>query len=82
MNGNRAMMRGRLVELTEKRNITRKKARLLCEQIAPMINPALEDVAEMDIAGAAALMDDLVLHQAELMSIDGKIKELEESLYG
>jgi len=82
MNKNIAMMRGKLADLTEKRKILRRKARLVCKEIPTMINPALEDVADMDIAGAASLMDELVMHQAELLSINGQIKELEESLYG
>ncbi len=82
MNKNIAMMRGKLADLTEKRKILRRKARLICKEIPTMINPALEDVADMDIAGAASLMDDLVMQQAELLNLESSIKDLEESLYG
>ncbi len=81
MISNRVMMRAKLADLVEKRKITRRKARAACKQIIPMINPALEDVEKMDIPAAADLMDAIVMHQAELLSIGSQIDDLEEELY-
>lgn len=81
MNSNRAMMRVKLADLVEKRKITRRKAMAACKQIIPMINPALEDVEKMDIVSAADLMDAIVMHQAELLSLGSQIAALEEELY-
>ncbi|HHL33118.1 MAG TPA: hypothetical protein ENJ30_01995 [Desulfobulbaceae bacterium] len=81
MNSNRAMMRAKLADLVEKRKITRRKARTACLNIMPMINPALEDVEKMDIVAAADLMDEIVMHQAELLSLGSQIADLEEALY-
>jgi len=78
---NRTMMRGRLAELTEQRDRVTRKAKALCEQVLPIINPALFDVAEMDIPGAAAIMDELVMEQAKILNLGAKIEELEKALY-
>ncbi len=79
---NRQLMKGHLLDLREKHEKTRKQAINLCKQIMPMINPALDEVCDMDIASAAVAMDNLVMHQAELLSLKSKIAKLEEALYG
>lgn len=81
MNSNRQLMKARLSDLKEKKEKNRKKALNICRQIMPLINPALAEVVDMDIASAAAAMDELVMHQAELLSLASKIEELEEALY-
>ena len=82
MNQNRTMMMGRLHDLKARRKAARKLAKNSCNMIMPMINPMLSPVEELDIAGAAAAMDELVMHQADLLSLGAKIRELEEALYG
>lgn len=80
MNENTAMMKVRRMEMIERQTDLRMKAKGLCRMIAPMINPVLKDVEKMEIALAANSMDELVMIQAELLSIGGKIAELEEAL--
>lgn len=80
MNQNLAMMKVRRMELVEQRTSLRLKARSLCRTIPTLINHTLEEIEDMKIAEAANAMDDLVVTQAELLSIGSKIAELEDSL--
>jgi hypothetical protein len=82
MNHNRQLMKARLVDLQAERETRRKKALSICRQIMPLINPELAEIVEMDIASAATAMDELVMHQAELLSLTASISKLEEALYG
>ena len=47
-----------------------------------MLNPLLHDLADMPVPDAAALMDEAVLQQAELLRARGQIDELKAALYG
>jgi len=82
MNHNRQLMKGRLADLQGHRKTIAKKALNSCRTIMPLINPALAEVVDMDIAAAATAMDELVMHQAELLALNTKISQLEEGLYG
>ena len=81
MNQHRQLQKSKLHELKEQAEKARKKALRLCREISPLIDPTLQEVVEMDIAGAASAMDELVLSQAELLSLDIQIENLEEALY-
>lgn len=80
MNANLAMMKVRRMELVEKQTSLRMKAKMLCRAIPTLINPALVEIERMQIAEAANSMDELVMTQAELLSIGNLISDLEEAL--
>lgn len=80
MNENTAMMKVRRMELLEQQTHLRMKAKDLCRSISPRINPALCEIEKMQIAEAANAMDELVVTQAELLAIGGRIADLEDSL--
>lgn len=81
MNNQRQLRKAKLVDLQERRETIRKKALNSCRMIMPLIDPTLAEVVDMDIASAAAAMDELVMGQAELLSLRSQIAELEEALY-
>jgi hypothetical protein len=81
MDSNRQQMKGKLADLRASKDRIRGKALQTCRVIMPMINPALAEIVDMDIPAAAEAMDELVMHQAGLLSISTQIKDLEEALY-
>lgn len=80
MNENIAMMKVKRMELIEKQTSLRMKAKGLCRWVAPLINPAMYEIEKMNIAEAANGMDELVMTQAELLTIGRQIADLEEAL--
>lgn len=80
MSTERLMMQGKLAGLKTKRTQLQMKGKGLCRSIGPAINPSLMDIEEMEIAIAAQQMDELVMVQAELISVNAHIAELEKSL--
>jgi len=82
MNNHRQLKKASLVDLQERREKIRKKALNICRMIMPLIDPDLAEFADMDIASAADGTDELVMLQAELLTLDSKIAQLEEALYG
>lgn len=78
----RRAMKGRLAELEADEKRLTRALRLNCEQIGAMLNPLLHDLADMPVPDAAALMDEAVLQQAELLRARGQIDELKAALYG
>lgn len=71
----------RLERLKVKREILVVEIKGLARDIRDKINPAMvDDVVEMKVAEADAMMDSLVVKQAELLNIRSRIWELEESL--
>jgi len=80
MNENLAMMKVRKMELTERQMSLRLKAKGLCRMIPPLINPMLTKIEKMAIAEAATAMDELVVVQAERLSLAQEISDLEEAL--
>lgn len=81
MNNHRELKKIRLGDLQTEREIIRKKALNTCRRILPLIDPTLSEVVDMDISSAASAMDELVMQQAELLSLGTKIAQLEEALY-
>lgn len=78
----RRAMKGRLAELEADEKRLARALRRNCEQIGAMLNPLLHDLADMPVPDAAALMDEAVLQQAELLRARGQIDELKAALYG
>ena len=78
----RRAMKGRLAELEADEKRLARVLRRNCEQIGAMLNPLLHDLADMPVPDAAALMDEAVLQQAELLRARGQIDELKAALYG
>jgi hypothetical protein len=77
---NNALMREKLERLKIRQTNLEIEAKALARDIPPLINPVLQDVIEMQVAVAAAKMDDLVMRQGELLKIRGQIWDLEEAL--
>ena len=82
MDQNRAAMRGRQVELEKLQSRLRLKAKGQLKQLALTVNPSLHEIEDMDIPLAAAIMDDLVMIQAELLRTRTRLHELREALDG
>ena len=80
MANERLMMQGKLAGLRNQRTQLQMKGKGLCRSIAPAINPVLLDIEEMEIALTAQQMDELVMVQAELVSVNSHIRELEKAL--
>ncbi len=80
MSNERLMMTGKLAELRTKRTRLQIKGKGLCQSIRPLINPAMLEVEEMDIALAAQLMDEMVMVQGELLGASNQIRNLEKEL--
>ena len=78
----RRAMKGRLAELEADEKRLARALRLNCELIGAMLNPLLHDLADIPVPDAAALMDEAVLQQAELLRARGQIDELKAALYG
>lgn len=81
MNSHRQLKKAKLVDMQERREKFRKKALNTCRMIMPLIDPELTEIVEMDIASAEEAMAELVMQQAELLTLDSKIAQLEEALY-
>ena len=56
------------------------EAKGLCRSISSVIIPELTEIEEMDVARAANYMDELVVKQGELFSLQQKIWEVEAAL--
>ncbi len=82
MNQHRQMQKAKLSDLQERHEQLRRKALNTCRMIMPLVDPELSELEEMDIVSAASAMDDLVMQQAEMLSLVSKINQLEEALYG
>lgn len=76
-----AAMKEKLERLKVKRAGLIIEIKGLARDVMERINPAMvDDVVDMKVAEAAAMMDSLVVKQAEMISLREKIWELEESL--
>jgi uncharacterized coiled-coil DUF342 family protein len=74
-------MRERLERLKVKRESLVVEIKGLARTVRDKINPAMvDDIVDMQVSEAAAMMDNLVVKQAELIGIRAKIWELEEAL--
>lgn len=82
MMSERRILKGRLTELEDRKKQLEIKMRSNCERIGVIINPLINDLAEMAIPESAQLMDELVMQQAELLNVSGKISAIKEELYG
>lgn len=80
MSTEQLMMLGKLSGLKTKRTQLQMKGKGLCRSIAPAINPVLMEIEDMEIAIAAQQMDDLVMVQADLISVNAQIHDLEKAL--
>lgn len=78
----RRIMKGRLAELEAQKKGLEIKFRSNCERVGEIVNPLLNTPTEMRIPEAAALMDELVMQQAELLGVVSHIEQLQEALYG
>lgn len=78
----RRIMKGRLVELEEQKKKLETRFRSNCERIGELVNPLITEPTEMRIPEAAALMDELVMQQAEMLGVISRIEELQDALYG
>ena len=77
---NSELMREKLVRLRIRQTNLEIEAKGLARDIPPLINPTLQAVIDMDVAVAAGKMDELIMHQGELLKIRGQIWDLEEAL--
>ncbi len=56
------------------------EAKGLCRSIGDILVPELHEIEDMEVSRAAGYMDDLMVKQAELLTIQRKIWELEAAL--
>jgi len=75
-----AQMRIKLTQLQMERTSLQVEAKGLCRTITGLLVPELTEIEEMEVAKAASYMDDLVVKQGELISLQTKIWELEKAL--
>ena len=80
MNLERAAMQGRLAEAKNTRNKLRMRAEALCFAIRNLLNTALTDIDQIEIAQADQLMDDLMAVMAEIYNWGSVILRLEKDL--
>ncbi len=80
MHTNTGLMREKLERLKIRQTELRHACKILAQSIPQLVNPALTDIEEMDVAGAAAKMDELVVGQGELLAIRSRIWDLEDQL--
>lgn len=77
----RLMMEGKLLQLEKEAQALRYRMEGLCNLIRGQLNTALIPVYEdLQISEAAAHMDDLVMIQAELLTVLAQIRKLGASL--
>jgi hypothetical protein len=77
----RLAMEGKLLQLEREANNIRLRWDGMCDLVCQLLNTALyPKPEEMEIVKAAKHMDDLVMAQAELLSILSEIKKLEKKL--
>lgn len=74
------LMRDKKEKLKVTRERLRVEAKGIARDIPVLISPTLTPIEKMDVAFAAAKMDELVMKQAELLGIQSQIWELEEQL--
>lgn len=79
-NNTASQLRIRLTQLEMDRTALQVEAKGLCHSITALLVPELTEIEDMDVAGAAAFMDALVLKQSELLGISRKIYEVEKAL--
>lgn len=78
----RAILKGRLAELTGRLADDAIRAKSLCERIGVCVNPLIqEDWAEMPVAEAAALMDDLIILHGEMLATSTQLEAIKKELY-
>lgn len=77
---NTALMKQKLARLKAKQQTLNIEGKGLARDIAPLINPTLQDVVAMDVARAATKMDELLGKQGDLISLQNDIWDLEEEL--
>ena len=70
----------KLAQLRIEQTNLQTEAKGLCRSIRDNLAPELVEIEEMEVAKAAAYMDDLVVKQGELLSIQQKIWEVENAL--
>lgn len=80
MNFEHAAMRGRLAALEEKAASLRNRGRGLAGSVRSLVNEHLSPLEEMEVAQAAALMDQLVMAQGELLAALSEISRLRREL--
>ena len=79
----RQILKGRLFELDAQIKDMTRRMRSLCERVGVCVNPLIHDnLADMPVAEAASLMDDLVVLQAELLAVQSKAEAIKKELYG
>ena len=81
MNNERELLKQELFEVDETVRAETARAEQLCGHIRAWLNPLLHPPAEMRIAEAAGLMDELVVVQAELLRLSSRAEALKRALY-
>jgi len=76
----RLQMQGRLAELRQEAHRLRMKIEAACRTIRGELNTTIREVEDIDIPLASQQMDELVMAQAELLSVNSKIARLEKEL--
>lgn len=76
----RLMMEGKLIGLKREETALRYRMDGLCTLIRGMLNTALTQLEDVEVAMAAAHMDELVMVQAELLAVLAQIRKLEAAL--
>jgi hypothetical protein len=76
----RAAMQGRLAEAKARKYELLCKADALCTSIRGLLNTALTDIEQIEIAQADQLMDDLMATMAELYGNNSILQRLEREL--
>jgi hypothetical protein len=78
----RQILKGKLRDLEDRQAQLVLAMRSGCERVGVIVNPLIKELAEMNIAEAAQLMDEIVVQQAELLSTISKIASIRAELYG
>ena len=76
----RLQMQGKLVGLEQDQHRLTMRIDGLCQSIRTLINPALVEIDDMDIAMAAQQMDELLMAHAERLGVGSKIRRLKMEL--
>jgi len=80
MSSERLQMQGKLGVLEQQAHDLRMKIEAACRTIRGELNTSINEIDDLDIPLAAQQMDDLVMAQAELLSIKTKISRLKKEL--